>query len=386
MILVGLFILSALVVISLITVINTLTFPRLKKSAPVSQPFVSLLVPARDEARIIQATVARLLAQDYPNFELIILDDASTDGTAGVATQAGKGDQRLQVIGGKALPPGWTGKNWACQQLGEAANGELLVFTDADVSWESEALAGVVACMQATQADTFTVWPTQQAVSRAERLVVPLMMYTITSYLPELAVRKIPWASFAAANGQCLAFRRPAYQALGEHSAVRQIVVEDIALGRLTKQAGLRLVMALGNGLIYGRMYHDWRQVREGFAKNILAGHGGQPVFLFISAVFHWLIFLAPWAWLGAGVFSASIPGWPEYPLAMIALGLGSRLLSAAATRHALPDALLMPVSVLLMTVIAAQSVWWQFTQGGPSWKGRVIPSNQTGQDNKKQA
>ncbi len=385
MILVGLFILSALVVISLITVVNTLTFPRLKKSTPASQPFVSLLVPARDEARTIQATVARLLAQDYPDFEMIVLDDASTDGTAALATQAGEGDRRLQVIGGKGLPQGWTGKNWACQQLGEAAKGELLVFTDADVGWAPGALRAVVACMQATRADTFTVWPTQEAVSWAERLVVPLMMYTITSYLPEIAVRKIPWASFAAANGQCLAFRRPAYQALGGHNAVRQIVVEDIALARLTKRAGLHLVMALGNGQIYGRMYHDWRQVREGFAKNILAGHGGQPLFLFISAVFHWLIFLAPWAWLGAGAFTASIPGWPEYPLAMIALGLGSRLLSAAATRHALPDALLMPVSVLLMTAIATQSVWWHFSQGGPRWKGRVIPSNQTSQD-KKQA
>jgi chlorobactene glucosyltransferase len=202
-------------------------------------------------------------------------------------------------------------------------------------------------------------------------------MYTITSYLPEIAVRKIPWASFAAANGQCLAFRRPAYQALGGHAAVRQVIVEDIALAQLTKRAGLRLVMALGNGQIYGRMYQDWRQVRAGFAKNILAGHGGQPVFLFISAIFHWLIFIVPWIWLATGIFIPGIPGWPEYPLAMIALGLGSRLLSAATTRHALPDALLMPVSVVLMTVIAAQSLWWHFTQGGPSWKGRVIPTSQ---------
>jgi chlorobactene glucosyltransferase len=338
---------------------------------------VSLLVPARDEARVIQATVTRLLRQDYPDFELIVLDDASTDGTAALAIQAGQGDRRLQVIGGNPLPAGWTGKNWACQQLGEMAKGELLVFTDADVAWSPGALRAVVACIQATRADTFTVWPTQQAISREERLVVPLMMYTITSYLPEIAVRKIPWASFAAANGQCLAFRRPAYQALGGHAAVRQVIVEDIALAQLTKRAGLRLVMALGNGQIYGRMYQNWRQVRAGFAKNILAGHGGQPVFLIISAIFHWLIFIVPWIWLATGIFITGIPGWPEYPLAMIALGLGSRLLSAATTRHALPDALLMPVSVVLMTVIAAQSLWWHFTQGGPSWKGRVIPTSQ---------
>ena len=355
----------------------------MKKAAPQNPPFVSLLVPARDEAGTIQATVKRLLRQDYPDFELIVLDDDSSDGTAGLALQAGKGDRRLQVATGKTLPPGWTGKNWACQQLAEAARGEVLVFTDADVAWEPDGLAGVVACMQRTHADTFTVWPTQETISWAERLVVPLMMFTITSYLPEIGVRKIPWASFAAANGQCLAFRRTAYQTLGGHAAVRQNIVEDIALARLTQRAGLHLVMALGNGLIHGRMYQNWRQVREGFAKNILAGHGGRLIFLFLSAVFHWLLFLVPWIWLAAGVSAKDLPGWPEFPAAMIALGLGSRLLSAAATRHNLADALLMPVSVVSMSAIAAQAVGWQMTQGGPRWKGRVIPASNNNPDNR---
>lgn len=376
MILVGIFVLSALVVIAMITITNTLTFPRLKKNHLEEHPFVSLLVPARDEAGVIQRTVERLIRQDYPNFELVILDDDSSDGTPELALQAGKGDSRLQILSGKALPSGWSGKNWACQQLGETARGEILVFTDADVAWEPQALRAVVTCMQATQADTFTVWPTQKTVSWAERLVVPLMMYTITSYLPEIAVRKIPWASFSAANGQCLAFCRSTYLTLGGHAAVRLNIVEDIALAQLTKRAGLKLVMGLGNELIHGRMYQNWHQVREGFAKNILAGHGGQPIFLLISAIFHWLLFLAPWVWLGAGIIIANIPGWPEYPLAMIALGWASRALSAATTHHRVLDALLMPVSVLLMSVIAAQSVWWHYTQGGPSWKGRVIPGN----------
>jgi chlorobactene glucosyltransferase len=164
---------------------------------------------------------------------------------------------------------------------------------------------------------------------------------------------------------------------LGGHAVVRQIIVEDIALAQLTKQSGFRLVEALGNGLIHGRMYRGWLQVREGFAKNILAGHGGRPFLLFISAIFHWLVFLFPWAWLVAGVFVKGDPGYPEFPLAMIALGLGSRALSAAVSRHAVLDSLLMPVSVLLMTVIAAQSVWWHYTKGGPLWKGRAIPTSQ---------
>ncbi len=276
-------------------------------------------------------------------------------------------------MSGKPLPPGWSGKNWACQQLGELAQGELLVFCDADVRWEPTGLRAVVACMERYRADTFTVWSTQETVSLAERLVVPLMMFSILSYLPDLAVRKIPWTAFAAANGQCLAFRREAYQKIGGHEAVKNEIVEDIVLGKKTKKSGMRLVMALGNGLVHCRMYHNWRQVREGFAKNILAGHGGQPIFLLISAVFHWLLFIFPWVWLFWGFIAPETQGWFEFPLAAVALGVGARALSAAVSRHNLLDTLLMPVSTVFMTVIAGQSLWWHYTQGGPQWKGRVV-------------
>lgn len=373
MIYLGIFILSALSVIVFITLLNTITFPRLQETTNNNQPFVSVLIPARDEALIIGETVRGILAQDYPSFEVIILDDASTDGTFHLAQEAGRGDKRLRAVSGKPLPPGWSGKNWACQQLSELALGELLLFCDADVRWEQTGLRAVVACMQRYRADTFTVWSTQETVSLAERLVVPLMMFSILSYLPELAVRKIPWTSFAAANGQCLAFRRQAYQKIGGHAAVKNEIVEDIVLAKKTKKHGLHLVMALGNGFVHCRMYQNWRQVRQGFAKNILAGHGGQPIFLLISAVFHWLLFIIPWVWLFMGLTAPETPGWFEFPLAAIALGVGARALSAAVSRHNLLDALLMPVSTGLMTVIAGQSLWWHYTQGGPQWKGRVV-------------
>ena len=373
MIYLGIFILSAVSVIALVTLLNTLTFPRLQRKNNADQPFVSVLIPARDEAVIIGDTVRRFLTQDYPRFEVILLDDASTDNTPSLAREAAAGDPRLRVVCGEPLPPGWAGKNWACQQLSALASGELLVFSDADVRWEAGGLSAVVACLQRYRADTFTVWPTQETVTWAERLVVPLMMFSIISYLPEIAVRKIPWASFAAANGQCLAFRREAYKKIGGHAAVKNEIVEDIVLAKKTKKAGLRLVMALGDGLVHGRMYRDWRSVRQGFGKNILAGHGGKPVLLLVSTIFHWLLFIIPWIWLIWGFFALSTPAWWGMPLAAIALGLVSRALSAAVSRHRLLDALLLPLSVLLMTIIAAQSLWWHYTQGGPTWKGRVV-------------
>ncbi len=200
-----------------------------------------------------------------------------------------------------------------------------------------------------------------------------MMTFSIMSYLPELCVRYIPWPVFAAANGQCLAFRREAYDRIGGHQAVRGNVVEDIGLAWETKRRGMRLVMADGNHQISGRMYGSWTEVRDGFAKNILAGHGGQPVFLLLSALLHWLLFLAPWIWLALGGVISLGPGWPWVPLALIGLGLGARALSAVATHQRPADALLLPLSTLLMTAIAARSLWWHLRYGGPQWKGRTV-------------
>jgi chlorobactene glucosyltransferase len=248
-----------------------------------------------------------------------------------------------------------------------------LVFADSDVCWGPGALISVVGWMARSRADCFTVWPAQETRTWSERLVVPMMMFAILAYLPEVCVRFVPWPVFAAANGQFLAFRRAAYERIGGHAAVRSSVVEDISLAWQIKRNGLRLVMSLGDGLIHGRMYASWRQVRHGFAKNILAGHGDSPFFLLVSVVFHWLVFLLPWFWLAVGLANRLSREALGAPLAMIALGVGARALSAAASRHYLRDAFLLPVSVLLMTVIAAQSLWWRYRYGGPLWKGRQI-------------
>jgi chlorobactene glucosyltransferase len=220
-------------------------------------------------------------------------------------------------------------------------------------------------------ADLLTVWPTQRTQTWGERLVVPLMALTIIAYLPILAVHHLRWRVFSAAMGQCLLFRRDAYMHLGGHAAVRANIVEDVALAARIKGAGLRLRMADGGGLIACRMYRSWSEVRHGFAKNLLAGHGNQPALLLLSTSFHWLIFVLPWAWL---LISAVSGLWSAvaFPLALTLLGVGVRALTAAVTGQRLRDALLMPVSVGLMTAIAAQSLRWHLT-GGPRWKGRTF-------------
>jgi chlorobactene glucosyltransferase len=367
MILITTFVTVALVVISLTAVLNILTMPRLTR--PKEKPpglRVSILIPARNEAAVIGQTLDRLLRQSYPFAELLVLDDNSTDDTAVLIQQAAQRDSRIRLLNGQPLPNGWLGKNWACHQLAQAASGDLLIFTDADVGWQPEALAALVAQLEQEQADLLGIWPTQQTVTWGERLVVPLMALALLGYLPLPAAHQLPWPVFAAANGQCLAFRRRAYETIGGHAAVSDDVLEDVALARLVKKAGLRLRLSDGAGLITCRMYRSWTEVRDGFAKNILAGHGRSVPFLLLSTLFHWLIFVLPWIML---LFpTARQMGWVWLWL----LSVGVRAGTAVATRQRLQDALLMPISVLLMTRIAFQSILWHYS-GGPLWKGRKL-------------
>ncbi len=369
----ALFVTLMLTAMAAIAILNVFTFPRLTASPPPqASPLVSVLIPARNEAAVIGETLRRLLAQDYAHYEVLLLDDHSDDDTAGIARRAAGDDPRLRLLQGAPLPAGWLGKSWACQQLAQAAQGEYLIFTDADVSWGAGALSRLVGELQRRGGDLLTVWPTQRTESWGERLVVPLLAFVIIAYLPLLAVHYIPWPVFAAAIGQCLAFRREVYFAIGGHAAIRASIIDDMAFAKTIKRRGFRLRAADAAGLMGCRMYHNWPEVRDGFAKNILAGHGSRIVLLLLSWVFHWLLFLAPWVWLALGWLGGP-PEWPWWPLCLMGLGVGIRALTAAYSRQRLADACLLPVSVILMAIIASQAIVWRWRYGAVRWKGRVV-------------
>jgi len=359
------FIAKVLIALSGLTIINVLTFPRLKSTTqPNEETLVSILIPARNEAHIISQTVNNLLSQTYTNFELIVLDDNSTDGTGQLLRQID--DPRLTVISGKPLPSGWMGKSWACHQLSQVAKGEILVFTDADVQWSPPALSAVIRQMSEHNADLFTVWSTQQTITPAERLTVPLMAFAILTYLPTFMTHYSPFSVFAAANGQCMVWKRDTYTTFGGHTAVANNVLDDVTLARIVKQTGYTLRMADGNRLISCRMYDSWEAVRDGFAKNILAGYGNSVVALSLSIIFHFVVFLLPI------LFVLLAPEYSIWSLVFIGQAMLIRALSASFTHQRRIDALGMPISVILMTVIAMRSIIWHYS-GGPRWKGRII-------------
>jgi glycosyltransferase involved in cell wall biosynthesis len=164
-------------------------------------PGTSLLVPARDEAHRLPAALAGLAAQDVT--EIVVLDDHSSDATAAVVRQAAAADPRVRLVRGTPPPPGWTGKNWACQQLAMTARGEILLFCDADVLLAPGAVGACWAQMCAQHAEVFSVFPRQYTVTLGERLLVPLIDDVLLAFLPHRLL-SLPVPSAAAANGQLI--------------------------------------------------------------------------------------------------------------------------------------------------------------------------------------
>ncbi|MEO1286575.1 MAG: glycosyltransferase [Chloroflexota bacterium] len=361
---------GVLLVLLVTMILNLLIFPQLKADdSPAQHPRVSILIPARNETVVIENTVRHLLAQTYPHFEILILDDHSDDGTGDLARQVADGDSRLTVLTGETIPDGWMGKSWACELLGQQASGEILIFTDADVIWEENALNSILTQLQTSGADMVTVWSTQVTTTWSERLTVPNIAMAILGYLPTVMVHHSPFSLFGAANGQMMAWRREVYEALGGHEIVANNVLDDVTMAKMAKKRGYRIRMVDGNEQISTRMYEDWQSVRNGFAKNILAGYGG-VIPLLLGTIFHWMIFVFPYILL-------FLPDYRVMGMVLILAGFSLRAASAKFTHQRVFDTILMPITVVLFTIISAQSIYWHFT-GGPVWKGRKL-----GKDNK---
>lgn len=351
-------------------------------SQPEKLPRVSVLVPARNEERNIARCVRSLLAQDYADFEVIVLDD-SEDRTPDILRSLA-GDERLRVMAGKPLPSGWMGKNWACHQLAQAATGEILLFTDADTRHHPSMLRDAVTALLVERFDFLSAIPRQELHTWAERLVIPILPWSLHTFFPIGLARRLRLRALATAAGQLMLFRKEAYAAIGGHRSVRGSVLDDVSLAQRVVKAGLLWSLLDGKARISVRMYRSSKEVWDGLSKNLFAVFGcNLPLFGFVWTLLFWVAWEPPLVLVLRATRALSIPVEVVLPAAL-ATGLCLLLWLINNLRFRIPwiQAALHPVTMLLMLFIAVRSVIWH-ALGRGTWKGRPLRPADDGNEEK---
>lgn len=334
-------------------------------------PFLSIVVPARNEERQIETCVRSLLAQRYPDFEVIVVNDASTDRTGEILERLSREYERLRVVDGEHLPDGWIGKPWALAQGAHRARGRWLLFTDADTEHEPLACASAMRYALARDLSFLSLLTTQRFETPAERVFLPAILWTIAFGIGSLDAINDPKRLDAAIfNGQYILCERGAFETIGGHERVRASVAEDYDLARIVKRDGRFRSMLVGaNDLVYTRMYQSFREIWDGFSKNLYLGVREHPL-----------------QGLGALVALAAIAPLPEIALARAlfkrrhktALAMAASIAATAAaaefgmrrSRFPRGSGAFFPVGAAAMLAIFANSAI-QHRTGRVHWRGR---------------
>ena len=329
---------------------------------------VSVLVPARDEEARIGDLLADLAAQrDVPDLEVLVLDDDSGDDTGVIVAAAAGRDTRVRLISSRQTPPpGWLGKPYACHRLAQSATGDTLVFLDADVRLAPDAIAAAVA--ELDTADLISAWPRQLAATHLARMLQPLQQWSWLTTLPLRRAAASHRESLAAANGQFLVFTRTGYQSCGGHAAVAGEVIEDVALARAVKRAGLRADIVDAAPVAECLMYDDDRALFAGYTKSLWRAFGGPTRGLALTAL------------LAAGyLLPIGYAIWGRHPVTRLvgSVGYGAAVVNRVITARqtgsaALPAAAEHPVALVGLFVMTAVSVR-RHRQGTLRWRGRPV-------------
>lgn len=347
---------------------------------PAQAPLISVCIPARNEERNIRGCVEAMLAQDYPNLEVIIVDDRSTDATPEILRQLSARNDRLRIISGSDLPEGWAGKPHALHQASKATRGEWLCFVDADTLSTQQALSSCYDKAIQTNADMFTIMTFQVMETFWEKVVMPLVM---TALSVGFSPRKVndPKSRNAIANGQFIMIKRSIYHAIGGHESVKDQIVEDKAIAEQVKWSGYRLILANGYAVARTRMYTSLAEMWEGWTKNIYLGLRDQPnllllgafgaVVALITALFLpvWPVLGVSWylqggGWLAGTVIAKSLILWTFliYVRARASKAMGISSWYAFTT----------PLGSAVFAAMMLISAWKVLSGKGVTWKGRT--------------
>lgn len=364
----------------LLILIWNLSILRRKKYAAIADaklPFVSVLIPARNEELNIANILNSLLTQDYPNYEVIVLNDHSEDNTGKIISEIKQKHPELVVLNGKPLPEGWTGKCYACTQLHEASKGEYILFTDADTTHKPQSLRKSITLALNKQADMLTLFPEMTMVSLAEKIIMPMLWFTIMLLLPFYFIDKKGFVKFSVGIGPFMMFKRSAYEKIGGHYSVKNAIVEDVWLARKIKENRMQLIVEDGFEMLSVRMYRNLGEIWRGFSKNIFAGFEFSSFSLFAVNLLYILLFFLPFMLL---IIELSLYEIRNYGANLVLILVVfqvfilylARTLISIRFKLGILSTILHSLGALSVPVIALNSWRWIKLGKGASWKGRV--------------
>jgi len=350
---------------------------------PDSAPLVSIVVPARNEADNISACLATLLASEYPRFELVVVDDQSSDGTAEIVRLiAERSDGRLHLVNGEPPPTGWIGKAWACWQGYRRAQGELLLFVDADTRHEDALLGHAVGALRQEAASLVSVLPRQRMQTFWERVVLPQLFTGIALRYHDVSrINRAQRPYSVIANGQFMLFTREAYEGLGGHEAVRAEVVEDMALAQAVVSNGGRLLLSHADDLMETRMYRSLRGIVEGWTKNLARGSRMAvppllaPVIPWVAAIATLAVWVLPPVVLAVSLFVQLGPGVQTWAALTTAASAVCWIAVNAVMRIPPQHGLVYPLGAVIVALLFVRSA---LRGERVEWRGRrYVPTRQ---------
>jgi cellulose synthase/poly-beta-1,6-N-acetylglucosamine synthase-like glycosyltransferase len=326
-------------------------------------PRVSIIVAARNEERNVEAGARSLLGLDYPDLQITVVNDRSTDQTGAILMRIATEDPRLNVVHVTDLPAGWLGKNHAMQRGADGSNGDWLLFTDADVVFEPTALRRGIVYAEEHRLDHLAVTPMVDSPSLWLRAFIPVFSMCFVVYLKAWWVRN-PRSSAHAGIGAFNLVRKSAYEAVGGHSRLPLRPDDDIKLGKILKEAGFRQDLAVGRGLLWVEWYRTFWELVRGLEKNAFAGVDYKPWMTLGAAVLMILVFLVPFA---APFFTS----WPANAMFAAAAGIFVAFAVRACLQNAQPPwlGLLFPIGIIAFMLIQLRTMVLNLAQGGIYWR-----------------
>lgn len=359
-------------------ILNILFVPTLRTGERPSRALsLSVIIPARNEARDIGETVRAFRAQDYPDLEVIVVDDRSTDATAAAVRDAAGDDPRVRVVSGAETPEGWLGKPWALEQGAQAARGELLLFVDADIRYEPEASSAMAAALERSGAPALTAFPRIILGGFWERVAMPQLGAVFFGVVPVWLSNHTTWPLLGIGAGTGNLYRRDVYAAIGRHAAIRRSVVDDMALAQHARRLGFRTLTVRGGDLVAVRMYHGLREIVDGFTKNAYDAMGGHPLLAGLLILLSAFVQFLPWVGSGVALWNrvAGLPlnGFHFASLAALVFLTMGRIVLFAELHYPLAHALFShPLMAFVWLVILLRSTWHGVVRRRIVWRGRV--------------